>query len=276
MSKEIALTVFQARAGDHNDLAMPGAAAVGAMLAARLGLPASVIGRPEPALNSGWRSELDAALPALRALAEHHAAILRRGAVPLTAATRCAVSLAMLPVVASQRPDACVVWFDAHADFHTPHTSASGYLGGMVLAGACGLWDSGLGAGLAVGNVVLVGGRDIDPAEQALIDAGTLRLVTAGAGLADELRRAIAGRPVYLHLDCDVLEPGIVPTDYRCTGGLSLAELGAACAVVAEHELVGVEIAEFEHAWQAGGAPVSPAALLDALRPLLERLPAGA
>ena len=33
MAKAIALTVFQGRAGDHNDLAIPGAAAIGWMLA---------------------------------------------------------------------------------------------------------------------------------------------------------------------------------------------------------------------------------------------------
>jgi hypothetical protein len=40
------MTVFQARAGDHNDLAIAGAAAVGAMLAAWLVLSASVTRQP--------------------------------------------------------------------------------------------------------------------------------------------------------------------------------------------------------------------------------------
>ncbi|WP_444847916.1 arginase family protein [Duganella caerulea] len=53
----------------------------------------------------------------------------------MTASSRCAASLATLPVVARHRPDACVVWFDAHADLNTPSTTDSGYLGGMV-AGA--------------------------------------------------------------------------------------------------------------------------------------------
>ena len=40
-------------------------------------------------------------------------------------------------------PDVRIVWLDAHGDFNTPETSASGYLGGMCLAAACGRWDAG-------------------------------------------------------------------------------------------------------------------------------------
>jgi arginase family enzyme len=42
------------------------------------------------------------------------------------------------------RPDAKIVWFDAHGDFNTPETTPTGYLGGMVLSALCGLWESGL------------------------------------------------------------------------------------------------------------------------------------
>ncbi|NMM37949.1 MAG: arginase family protein [Glaciimonas sp.] len=251
---------------------MSGAASIGAMLSKRLGLIPNTIGKPEPALNSNWKVELDAAMPALRAMAERYETILEQGCALLTASSRCAASLSTLPVVARHRPDACVVWFDAHADFNTPENTITGYLGGLALAGTVGLWDSGLGGDLNISNVVLVGARDIDPPEQALIDAGTVRLVPPGADFVDRLREVVAGRPVYVHLDCDVLNPGIVPTDYQHEGGLSLADLHTACIVIAESELVGVEIAEFQNAWEDGGEPVSPAHLLDALQPLFDGL----
>jgi arginase family enzyme len=146
--QRIALTVFQGRAGDHNNLAIPGAKSVGEMLSNRLGLPYQIIGNPEPALSSGWKVELDAALPALRSMAAQFDAVLARGQLPLTASSRCAVSLSTLPVVARHRPDACVVWFDAHADLNTPENTTSGYLGGLALSGPAGLWESGLGGGL--------------------------------------------------------------------------------------------------------------------------------
>ncbi len=266
------LTIFQGRCGDHNNLAMPGALAVGEMLAERTGLPPTVIGTPQAALSTGWQQELDAAYPTLRAMAEHFNAMLEQGARPLTALTRCAVSLATLPALARHRPDACVVWFDAHADLNTPATTTSGYLGGLALSGPAGMWDTGLGAGLALSSIILVGQRDLAPAEQVLIDNGQVTMIPPGPTLAADLRIALAGRPAYIHLDCDVLEPGIVPTDYRCDNGLSLDDLRHACAVIAEHELVGMEIAEFQNAWTAGGPPVSPAQLLDAIQPALTRL----
>jgi arginase/N-omega-hydroxy-L-arginine amidinohydrolase len=86
------------------------------------------------------------------------------------------------------------------------------------------------------------------------------------------LREAIAGRPVYVHLDCDVLDAGIVPTDYRHANGLKLQELHAACTTLADGDVIGFEIAEFENAWEEGGRPVSPAELLDAVQPLIDRM----
>jgi arginase len=272
MQKEIALTVFQARAGDHNDLAIPGALSIGFALSQKLNLEPCLVGKPEPALNAAWDVELNAAMPALQAMAQRLQNVFDNAQMPLSATSRCTVSLATLPVVARHRPDACVVWFDAHADSNTPASSISGFMGGMVISGAVGLWDSGLGGNLDVVNVVLVGARDIDAAEQALIESGVICLVPPDENLTTNLRKAIAGRPVYVHLDCDVLNPGIVPTDYQVEDGLSLAELRAACTVIAESEIVGVEIAEFQNAWTSGGEPVSPTPLLDALSPLFRRM----
>jgi arginase family enzyme len=243
------------------------------MLSERLGLKPTVIGTPEPALNTDWKPELEAAMPTLKTMAAHYDALLGQGFVPLTALSRCAAALATLPVVAKHRPDAKVVWFDSHADLNTPETTSTGYLGGLALAGAAGLWDSGLGGYLDPAKIFLVGVRDIDPAEQALIDAGVVRLIPPHPDLASELNEAIAGSPVYVHLDCDVLNPGIVPTDYQHEDGLTLADLHAAAEAIAESEVVGVEIAELQNAWEHGGEPVSPAVLLDALRPLISRIP---
>jgi arginase family enzyme len=270
--QRIALTVFQGRAGDHNNLSIPGAKSLGEMLSNRLRIPYQVIGIPEPALCADWKVELVAAMPALRLMAAKFDSILAFGQLPLTASSRCAVSLSTLPMVARHRPDACVVWFDAHADLNTPDNTTSGYLGGLALSGPAGLWDSGLGGGLKLSNIILVGQRDLDPPEQALVDSGQVRLIPPYPNLAVELREAISGRPVYVHLDCDVLDAGIVPTDYRHENGLQLKELLVACTVLAAGEVIGFEIAEFENAWQEGGSPVSPAGLLDAVQPLIDRM----
>jgi arginase len=269
MAENIEYTVFQGRAGDHNDLAIPGAKAIGDELRRRTGTSPVVIGTPQPALNTGWREELDAALPALKQMHSRLDAVLATGAVAISATSRCAVSLATLPVVAKHHPSACIVWFDSHGDLNPPEASTTGYLGGLALAGPLGLWDSGLGAGLNLGQVVLVGQRDLDPFELDLIGLHNIPHIKPGDDLARELKAAIAGRPVYVHLDCDVLEPGIVPTDYRHDDGLSLEDLRTCCEVIAEQDFVGIEIAEFQNSWEIDGPPASPNALLDALETLL-------
>lgn len=268
-SPAFAVTVFRGRAGDHNDRAMAGSQVVGAALADRLERASVTIGVPAPALDTGWQDELDAARADLAVMAARYEEVLAAQQVPVTALTRCAVALATLPRVAAHRPDAVVVWFDAHADINTPDDTTTGYLGGLALSGPMGWWDTGLGGGLRSDQVILVGTRDLDPAEQRRVDDGTVALVAPGADLPDRLRAAVAGRPVYIHLDCDVLEPGTVPTDYHVLDGLTLDDLHAAALVLAESELVGLEIAEFETAQQPGEESVAAAALLQALRPLL-------
>ena len=264
-----ALTHFAGRAGDHNDRAMAGSPAIAAELARRLGVDPVVIGQPEPALAAGWQVELDAARPAFCAMAARYEQLLSQGAAPITVLTRCAVSLATLPVVARHRPDAAVVWLDAHADINTPESTTSGYLGGLALSGPLGIWDSGLGKGLASAKTILVGARDIDPSEQALIARGAVTLITPGPDIAARVAAAVAGRPVFLHLDCDVLEPGLVPTDYRVMGGLSLTELRQIAEALATSDVVGLEIAEFEADTTPEGTQAAAQRLLDALQPLL-------
>lgn len=265
----VGLTQYAGRAGDHNDLAMLGSRQLASELAARLGVAATVVGEPEPALSLGWKEELTAAMPTLRAMANRLDQVLREGLTPVTASSRCAVALATLPVVAAHRRDAVVVWFDAHADLNTPANTTTGYLGGLAYSGPIGLWDSGLGNGLATENAVLVGARDIDPSEQELIDQGTVALVKVGPSMFDELRHVISGRPVYVHIDCDVLDAGTVPTDYLVPHGMTLEQLHATAEVLVESEVVGLEIGELESANDGPTPPTYVTRLLDALEPIL-------
>lgn len=236
-------------------------------LSAALHVPLAEIGKPQPPLAAGWEIELEAARPGLLELQRNLAASFSAGTKPFIAMGRCAAGLGTLPAVAAARPDAAVVWFDAHGDCNAPEFTTSGYLGGMILTGSAGRWNSGLSAGLDLANVVLVGARDLDPCEKELIESGVVRLVEAGPGLAGRLREALAGRQAYVHLDCDVLNPGLVPTEYAVEDGLSFADLREACAVIAENGVVGAEIAEFEAAWSDGTAG-DPAPLVAALSPL--------
>lgn len=77
---------------------------------------------------------------------------------------------------------------------------------------ACGI--QGLGSQLPLSNVIFVGARDIDPAERNLIDASAIEVIPTKGDIVAKMVEAIAGRPVYAHLDCDVLDDGIMPSDF--------------------------------------------------------------
>lgn len=176
----VSLTRFAGRAGDHNDRAMVGSRFLAAAMSARFGLDTVEVGVPRPALSQSWESELASALPEIQTMSRRFEHVFREGRVPVTALSRCAVALATLPVVASHRPDAVVVWFDAHADLNTPSTTTTGYLGGLALSGPLGWWDSGLGSGVSDDNAVLVGARDVDEAEKILIADRGIKWVKIG------------------------------------------------------------------------------------------------
>jgi arginase family enzyme len=267
------LTIYAGRAGDRNARGMAGAIALGRALGEFIGQEGRSIGVSEPPIPGGWSVQLAAATSNLRLLSGAIGGILDAGARPLTTMGRCAASIATLPEVARRHSDAAIVWFDAHGDSNVP-TEGSGsensYLGGMVLTGAAGHWNTGLGSDLNLDQVVLVGSRDLDAREQALIERGEIKLVEIGPDMPARLREAVCGRDVYVHLDCDVLDAGIVPTEYQVSGGLSLSDLGEACAVLADGKVLGLEITEFEAEWP-DGRPGETCGLIEALRPLLQK-----
>lgn len=91
--------------------------------------------------------------------------------------------------------------------------------------GAAGEWNTGFGHGIDLANVILVGARDLDPPEQERIDAGQIALVPVDPDLGRRLVQAIGGRPVYIQLDCDFLDAGLLATEYQSPNGLSYADL---------------------------------------------------
>lgn len=258
------LNVYGGPAGDHNDRAMSAVGALGEAFARHLGVPCTAVGAPLAADPAAWDVELARATSALQEMAYRIEAVMRAGRRPITAITRCAVALATLPVVLRYRPEAVVVWLDAHGDLNTPRDTETGYLGGMALSGPLGWWDSGLGAGLPASQVVLVGARDLDAAETAHLDAGRITLVPPGPMIGDRLANALGNRPAYLHLDCDVLQPDLFTTDYLMPDGLTLTDLHA-CAAATEGNVIGLEVAEYE-----GDSTATAHDLVNALRPLLD------
>lgn len=269
------IVVYAGNAGDRNDRGMRGSIALGTAIAERYGLPARIVGESVPPVSGGWAEQLHAAMPNLRLLSQQVAERIERddGGMVFTMG-RCAASIATLPPIARHHPDVAIVWFDAHGDCNVPgegDAAAMKYLGGMVLTGAAGEWDTGLGQGLDLANVILVGARDLDPPEQARIDSGQIKLLAVDDGLAARLKQALHGRRVYIHLDCDVLNEGLLATEYQISGGLNWRELREAFEMLALHRPVGLEIAEYEASWP-DGTPNDSAELLFAIHPVMTAL----
>jgi arginase/N-omega-hydroxy-L-arginine amidinohydrolase len=252
MEPAYSLIVSQGRVADRTDGAMRGARRVGEAVSSLLALEPEIIGSPTPACVDDWSVALPEAEDVLTGLREAVQQAIGAGTTPLLITNTCAASLGTLPTVAATHPEAVLLWIDAHGDFNTPATTESGYLGGMVLAAACGLWDSGHGAGIDPTQVIVVGGRDIDPAEEELLSDAGVTVLAPSESTPARVLDLVAGRPVWIHVDWDVLEPGYIPAAYRVGGGLLPHQIAEIFAALPTEAVRGVELAEFE----AGDAEV--------------------
>lgn len=134
-----------------------------------------------------------------------------------------------------------MLWVDAHGDFNTPETTASGFLGGMPLAFACGrgprLTQTIEDARpiLDEENVVHLGNRALDPLESKAMSSSSMKLYPAATAhkegvpkVASEVATYLAGRCDWItcHLDVDSIDPAIIPAvNYPEPGGLTLEEV---------------------------------------------------
>ncbi len=180
----------------------------------------------------------------------------------LAAAVRAAVGAGRVPVVLAGSCTVCTgvvggfdhaacgaVWVDAHADFNTPSSTASGFFPGMslaILTGHCfrSYWSEiGDSAPLAEEAVALLGVRDVSPAAERRRLARSRIGVVAwrdGRPRADPIaaldRLARVVREVYLHIDLDALDPEVAPgvVDRPVPGGLTVEEAESIIAATGE------------------------------------------
>ncbi len=141
-----------------------------------------------------------------------------------------------------------VTWFDAHGDFNSPDTSASGFFDGMalnILTG--GSWTA--AARTIPGftpvreqGTVLMGVRDLDLAEQKLLDESGVIVMPNDSVRPTEVDQWFSPaveslgksvEEVYVHVDLDVLDRDTVPAnEHSPPGGLLIEELEAALEMI--------------------------------------------
>ena len=155
-----------------------------------------------------------------------------------------------------------VIWIDAHSDINTPDSSPSGNVHGMPLAALLGMGPEqlthvlGYSPKISPENTVLVGVRDIDPAERANIrragvgEVYTMRDIDERgmrAVMEEALRAAGRGTAGYhVSLDMDWIDPEDAPgvgTPVR--GGATYREAHLAMEILADHgRMLSFEIVE--------------------------------
>jgi arginase len=169
-------------------------------------------------------------------------------------AVQAAISTARLPIVLAGSCDAAtdvvaglgrgrcgIVWIDAHADFNTPASSASGSFPGMSLAVVTGhcyrelLVSLGGRPPVPEELVVLAGVRSLSPppAEARRLQHSAIQAIPWKQGRPQgdivAVLEQLAGQvdQVYLHIDNDAFDPQTAPgiVDEPVPGGLSLAQM---------------------------------------------------
>jgi arginase len=234
VDRPVRATCLRARTSDRTDGAGAGAEALARHFGGR------IVGEPSPGRPRDWSEDLPEARPVLEAAAAELSAALDQAELPVLTASDCSICIATLPTVARRVPGVRFLWIDAHGDFNSPATTPSGFLGGMCLAAACGRWDAGWPDTIDPATVHFLGVRDLDPGEREDVEAAGVR-----TGVPDE-------GPVYVHFDCDGLDPEVMPVQFPVPGGLGLEEVGdVLAALAAEGRLVGLEVTALEDPRQA-------------------------
>ncbi len=159
------------------------------------------------------------------------------------------ISIGTVSAMAAHSGPVGVIWVDAHGDFNTPEITPSGNVHGMALAALLGNGPSELtdigrpGAKLHGSQAVLIGARDIDPAERAALRESGILIFTMRdideQGMAAVARAALERlRPLprlHISLDMDSLDPNEAPgVGTPVAGGFSYREAHLLMEILAD------------------------------------------
>lgn len=234
---------------------------VAAGAAGRLAASGADVSAAPVRLPDGLGLENGTSVAVMRAVADEVARAVGVGASPVVLAGNCGVTLGVVAGLgAASGSRIGVLWCDAHGDLQQPHTTASGFFDGMGLAMLTGrVWQT-LAASvpghtpLPDEAAVLVGGHDLDDAEEDLITGSALthlppRAFADGDAVTEVLDRlATEVDVIHLHVDLDVLDTAIAPANsYAVPGGVQPADLvRLAQEAAARRPLVSLTVASWD------------------------------
>jgi arginase len=243
-------------------------------LKAEKNFPVDALGADGVEVQDRFALEIGTSFAVARELAEKVRDATGRGDVPLVLAGNCISCIGTLAGLGDPPP--AIIWLDAHGDFNTPESTISGFLDGMALATAVGRCWGKLAATVPgfrpvpETQVVLLGARDFDFDERALLDRSAVSLIDAQLIRKHGLRAALepllpkirthTGR-AYLHIDLDVLDPAEARVNHFApTGGLRVAELLGIVSLVRERfALAATAITAYDPEYDEGEKAVKAA-----------------
>ena len=187
---------------------------------------------------------------ALDLLEETATNILDAHKKPLMVGGEHLVSLPVIKALVKKYPDLCILHFDAHTDLREdylgePLSHASVIRRAWELVGDGHIYQFGIRSGLKT------------EFEWAKSHTHLRRFDTEG--LADTIQ-ALKGKPVYLTIDLDILDPSVFPgTGTPEPGGISMKELLDALILLKDLPLVGADIVELSPHYDASGVSTAVA-----------------
>ena len=166
-------------------------------------------------------------------------AAIQQGHFPLFLGGDHSIAVGTVSAVSREDDPIGLVWIDAHGDFNTPETSPSGNIHGMPLAALIGEGHPSLvnvgrpGAKVRPENVVLIGQRDLDPAEKKRLKRSGITVFTMRdideQGISSVAHKTIMKfahlKRIHLTVDMDGLDPVEAPgVGTPVPGGISYRE----------------------------------------------------
>jgi arginase len=163
------------------------------------------------------------------------------------------MAIGTLAGIASNHKNLGVIWFDAHTDLNTEHTTGSGNIHGMSLAASLGLGHElltnvgGYKGKVKIENVVIIAARDIDPGEADLIKDKGIKTYTIEdvnnmgmqAVTEEALKYLSHCDGIHLSYDVDSLDPSLTPgTGTAVPNGVNISDAIAFLTMLKEADVV--------------------------------------
>ncbi len=197
-------------------------------------------------------------LKALDQIEAYSSEIITDGKMPVMIGGEHLVTLASVRAVYKKHPDLHIIHFDAHADLRDDYLGAS--LSHASVIRRCHDF-------LGDGRIFQFGIRSGDKSEFVFADSHTAMRKFDLNGL-DAVVKKLRGKPVYLTIDLDVLDPSVFPgTGTPEAGGISFMALIDGIKEVCALNIVGCDLVELSPIYDQSG--VSTATACKVLRELL-------